>query len=99
VYYYGGKEASQIDKGFGQIIKWDIPMLNGFESTFLKNSSNAKSMSTKFTDAINFDIFRVFGKAESDFVIVNDWSYLSDWFVLISAKLFGHKAWIGKIAS
>jgi hypothetical protein len=81
VYYYGGKEASQIDKGFGQIFKWDIPMLDGYESAFLKNSSNAKSMSTKLTYAINFDIFRVLRKTESDFVIVNDWSYLSDWFV------------------
>lgn len=94
VYYYGGKEASQIDKGFDQEIKWDIPLLDGYKSAFLKNSSNANSMSTKFTDAINFDIFRVLRKAESDIVIVNGWAYLSDWFVLIAAKLFGHKVWM-----
>lgn len=94
MYYYGGKEASQIDKGFGQEIKWDLPLLDGYESAFLKNSSNPKSMSTKFTDAINFDIFRVLRKAESDIVIVNGWAYLSDWFVLVAAKLFGHQVWM-----
>jgi glycosyltransferase involved in cell wall biosynthesis len=94
VYYYGGKEGFQIDKGFGQEIKWDIPLLDGYESAFLKNFSKAKSMSTKFTDAINFDIFRVLRKAESDIVIVNGWAYMSDWFVLIAAKLFGHQVWM-----
>jgi len=94
VYYYGGKEALQIEKGFGQEIKWDIPLLDGYKSSFLKNRSNSKSMSTKFTDAINFDIFRVLRKAESDIVIVNGWAYLSDWFVLIAAKLFGHQVWM-----
>jgi glycosyltransferase involved in cell wall biosynthesis len=94
VYYYGGKEAFQIEKGFGQEIKWDIPLFDGYNSAFLKNSSYAKSMSTKFTNAINFDIFNILKKAESDIVIVNGWAYMSDWFVLIAAKLFGHKVWM-----
>lgn len=94
VYYYGGKVESKFDKGFGQNVKWDIPLLEGYESSFLKNSSSAKSMSTKFTDAINYDVFKVLRKAESDIVIVNGWAYMSDWFVLIAAKLFGHQVWM-----
>lgn len=94
VYYYGGKNATKFDKGFGQNVKWDIPLLEGYESSFLKNSSSSKSMSTKFTDAINFDVFKVLRKAESDIVIVNGWAYMSDWFVLVAAKLFGHKVWM-----
>jgi glycosyltransferase involved in cell wall biosynthesis len=94
VYYYGGKEESKFDKGFGQKVQWDIPLLEGYESAFLKNSSSAKSMSTKFTDAINFDVFKVLRKAESDIVIVNGWAYMSDWFVLVAAKIFGHKVWM-----
>ncbi len=69
-------------------------MLDGYESAFLKNFSKAKSMSTKFTDAINFDIFRVLRKAEFDIVIINGWAYMSDWFVLIASKLFGHQVWM-----
>ena len=94
VYYYGGKVESKFDKGFGQNVKWDIPLLEGYESAFLKNSSSAKAMSTKFTDAINFDVFKVLRKAESDIVIVNGWAYMSDWFVLFAAKIFGHRVWM-----
>mgnify|MGYP000853051249 FL=1 len=94
VYYYGGKEDLKYDKGFGQEVKWDIPLLEGYESAFLKNSSSSKSMSTKFTDAINFDVFKVLRKEESDIVIVNGWAYMSDWFVLVSAKIFGHRVWM-----
>lgn len=94
VYYYGGKEEAKFDKGFGQEVKWDIPLLDGYESSFLKNFSAAKSMSTKFTDAINFDIFKILRKAKSEIVIINGWAYMSDWFVLIAAKIFGHKVWM-----
>jgi glycosyltransferase involved in cell wall biosynthesis len=94
VCYYGGEDACKIDKGFGHKINWDIPLLDGYESIFLKNFSNANSMSTKFTDAINFEIFRLLRKAESDIVIVNGWACMSDWFVLIAANLFGHQVWM-----
>jgi glycosyltransferase involved in cell wall biosynthesis len=94
VYYYSGKNATKFDKGFGQKVQWDIPLLEGYESDFLKNSSSAMSMSTKFTDAINFDVFKVLRKAEPDIVIVNGWAYMSDWFVFLAAKLFGHKVWM-----
>lgn len=94
VFYYGGKETTHLDKGFGQEVKWDIPLLEGYKSAFLKNVSSAKSMSSSFTDAINFDIFKTLRKAKSEIVIINGWAYMSDWFVLIAAKLFGHKVWM-----
>ena len=94
VFYYSGHYLVNEDKGFGQKIKWDIPLLDGYNGAFLKNCSNAKSMSTKFSDAINFDIFGVLMKADSGIVIVNGWAYLSDWFVMIAAKLFGHQVWL-----
>jgi glycosyltransferase involved in cell wall biosynthesis len=97
VYYYGGNETDQtskIDKGFGQEVKWDVPLLEGYGYTFLNNLSPSKSMSTGFFDAVNFDIFGVLKNLKSEIIILNGWSYLSDWFVLIAAKLFGHKVWM-----
>jgi hypothetical protein len=44
VCYYGGKASFQIEKGLVQEIKRDIPLLDGYNSAFLKNSSNAKSL-------------------------------------------------------
>ena len=45
VYYFsdasvtGGK-----DKGFGQEIKWDTPLLEGYDYEFLKNLSGSRSL-------------------------------------------------------
>jgi glycosyltransferase involved in cell wall biosynthesis len=94
VYYYSGKDIAQMDKGFGQEVSWDIPLLEGYESTFLKNSSSAKSMSNRLGDAVNFEIFKVLRNSDSQVIILNGWAYMSDWFILISAKLFGHKVWM-----
>jgi glycosyltransferase involved in cell wall biosynthesis len=94
VYYYGGSSVSNFDVGFNQILSWDIPLLEGYNYTFLNNISNSKSFNTRFFDAINFDVFKIIKKTDTNIVVLNGWAYLSDWFVLISAKLFGKKIWL-----
>ena len=94
VYYYGGECAVNDDKGFGQKIIWDIPLLDGYENEFLKNSSSSKGMNTGFRDAINWSIFKVIRKSDDKVVIVNGWAYLSDWFVFLASKLYGKKVWM-----
>jgi glycosyltransferase involved in cell wall biosynthesis len=94
VFYYGGQSAVNDDKGFGQKVTWDIPLLEGYDHTFLKNSSSSKGMNTRFLDAINWSIFKVFRQSDDKVVIVNGWAYLSDWFVFLAAKLYGKKVWM-----
>jgi glycosyltransferase involved in cell wall biosynthesis len=94
VYYYGGESAVNDDSGFGQKVTWDIPLLDGYDYVFLKNASNSTGMNTRFFDAINWSIFNVLRKSEDKVVIVNGWAYVSDWFVLITAKLYGKKVWM-----
>lgn len=94
VYYYGGECAVNDDKGFGQKVNWDIPLLDGYEHEFLKNSSNSKGMNTGFLDAINWSIFKVLRKSNDKVIIVNGWAYLSDWFLFLAAKLYGKKVWM-----
>ena len=94
VYYYGGQSAVNDDKGFGQKVSWDIPLLDGYEHVFLKNASSSKGMNTRFFDAINWSIFKVLRKSDDKVVIVNGWAYLSDWFVFLAAKLYGKKVWM-----
>jgi glycosyltransferase involved in cell wall biosynthesis len=82
------------DKGFGQKVSWDIPLLDGYNYEFLKNSSGSKGMNTRFFDAINWSIFKVLRQSDDKVVIVNGWAYLSDWFVFLAAKLYGKKVWM-----
>jgi glycosyltransferase involved in cell wall biosynthesis len=94
VYYYGGKSAINDDEGFGQKVMWDISLLDGYEFEFLKNYSNSKVMNTRFVDAINFSIFKELKKNKNEVIVLNGWAYMSDWFVMFAAKLFGHKVWM-----
>ena len=94
VYYYGGQSAVNDDKGFGQKVTWDIPLLDGYNHVFLKNASSSKGMNTRFLDAINWSIFKVLRQSDDKVVIVNGWAYLSDWFVFLAAKLYSKKVWM-----
>jgi glycosyltransferase involved in cell wall biosynthesis len=94
VFYYEGKSHTNIDKGFGFKIEWDIPLLEGYKYSFLKNSSFSKSMNCRFFDAVNFDIIRIFKNFKNEIVVLNSWSYCSDWFVLFLSKLYGNKVWL-----
>lgn len=94
VYYYGGQTAVNDDKGFGQKVTWDIPLLDGYNYEFLKNSSGSKGMNTRFFDAINWSVFKVLRQSDDNVVIVNGWAYVSDWFVFLAAKLYGKKVWM-----
>jgi glycosyltransferase involved in cell wall biosynthesis len=94
VYYYGGESVLNEDVGFGQKISWDIPLLDGYQNVFLKNSSRSNGMNTRFFDAVNWSIFNIIRKSKEEVIILNGWAYLSDWFVLLAAKLFGKKVWM-----
>ena len=82
------------DKGFGQKVTWDIPLLDGYDHVFLRNASSSKGMNTRFLDAINWSIFKVLRQSDDKVVIVNGWAYLSDWLVFLAAKLYGKKVWM-----
>lgn len=94
VYYYGGQSAVNDDKGFGQKVTWDIPLLDGYDPVFLKNASSSKGMNTRFLDAVNWSIFKLLRQSGDKIVIVNGWAYLSDWFVFLAAKIYGKKVWM-----
>lgn len=94
VYYYGCESAENEDKGFGQKVTWDIPLLDGYDYKFLKKSTRSTGMNARFFDAINWSIFKVIRRSDDNIVIVNGWAYLSDWFVILAAKLCGKKVWM-----
>lgn len=82
------------DKGFGKIIKWDTPLLEGYRHQFIKNYSWRKSLSNHLFDLINPGVFSHLTRDNAKIVIVNGWSYLSILFVIIFAKILKKQVWL-----
>ena len=51
-------------------------------------------MHSRFRDAFNPRIIKTIFKSDADVIIVNGWSYASDWLVILAAKLAGKKLWL-----
>ena len=95
VYYFSDASIKGFtDKGFGQKIKWDVPLLEGYDSTFIKNYSFSNSLSNKFLDLINPGIIKYLFKDKSKIIVLNGWSYFSDLLTIITAKFLRKKVWI-----
>ncbi|HET7116172.1 MAG TPA: glycosyltransferase family 4 protein [Hanamia sp.] len=95
VYYFSDASIrGNMDVGFNQKVKWDIPLLEGYSYTFLKNISKRESLSNRMWDVINPSVIRTLYKSKSKIVIINGWSYFSNLLIILFAKLFGKKVWL-----
>ncbi|HDH31533.1 MAG TPA: glycosyltransferase family 1 protein [Candidatus Wolfebacteria bacterium] len=72
VYFYRdiGIKGAQFDSEFGKKIRWDIPLLEGYNYIFLKNS---------------FDVIGKLKKQDYDAILVHGWNYFSSWLAFIAA--------------
>lgn len=94
VYFSDASIKGQVDKGFGKEIKWDIPLLEGYSYSFLKNYGRNKSLSNRFWDVFNPGLIKTLWQTKHKIIAVNGWSYSSNWLVFIFAKLFGMQVWL-----
>jgi glycosyltransferase involved in cell wall biosynthesis len=76
------------DEGFGQELKWDIPLLDGYRSEFLPNVS-PKPNSSKFWGLINPAIVRRVRNGSFDAVLIQGWARFTDWLCLCTAFISG----------
>lgn len=72
------------DKEFGKEIKWDIPLLDGYDSEFLQNISPIPDLST-FFGLINPGIITKLRREKYDAVLVHGWAVLTNLFISISS--------------
>jgi glycosyltransferase involved in cell wall biosynthesis len=94
VYYCSDHGVSQkIDKEFGRIVTWDIPLLEGYEYEFIYNASANPSV-TSFWGLINFGIFKKLHQDKPDILIVHGWGYFTHWLAITVAKLLGIRVWL-----
>jgi glycosyltransferase involved in cell wall biosynthesis len=82
--------SGSLDRQFGVNVKWDIPLLDNYKYTFLKNNSFNPSIYNGFWGLINFDILSHLRKKEKSLIIVNGWNNVTFLMSIVFGKLFGH---------
>lgn len=95
VYYFSDASIrGNEDVGFNQKVKWDIPLLEGYNYSFLKNISGRKSLSNRFWDVVNPSLVHTILKRKPSIVIVNGWSYFSNLLTIYTATILGKEVWL-----
>lgn len=79
------------DKEFGVSVKWDTPLLDGYDYLFLKNHSIKPSLFNGFFGLLNLGVLKMLLKQPSSIVIVHGWGFATHLITLIFAKFLGHK--------
>lgn len=83
IFYCYQPPAEQQGTGFGVPFSWDIPLLDGYSYSFLKNI--ARKPSTSHFSGLNTpEIGRVLATGEFDVVLVNGWHFRSAWQAMIA---------------
>ena len=80
-----GVTVSKFDPGFGRNIKWDIPLLEGYEYEFLENESRFPG-SDRFNGIINPQLVSRIKEWKADAILVFGWNFRSHLKALIYFK-------------
>jgi glycosyltransferase involved in cell wall biosynthesis len=78
-----------LDREFGVKVKWDIPVLEGYCSVFLKNYAPKPGI-YGFAGLLNLGLIPYLFKAPKSVFVVHGWGYLINLVALIAGKLAGH---------
>jgi glycosyltransferase involved in cell wall biosynthesis len=76
------------DEGFGQELKWDVPLLDGYRSEFLPNV-NPKPNLSRFWGLINPAIIQRLRNGDFDAVWIHGWAHVTDWLAMLTAFASG----------
>ena len=80
-YTWENSQNKVYDKKFGKEIKWDIPLLNGYEYTFVKNTAK-KQGSHGYNGIINPTLNNEIENWKADAILVYGWKFHSHYRVL-----------------
>lgn len=79
----------QLDRQFNVEMTWDIPLLEGYPYTFLKNYARHPSI-YNFWGLQNWGIIRRLRKAPKSIVVINGWQFFLYLAAIVAGKFFGH---------
>jgi glycosyltransferase involved in cell wall biosynthesis len=74
VFHTWERGAEQFDAGFGKAFSWDIPLLEGYDHTFVSNNGNTGK---GFRDVRNPGLIKELTNWKPDAILVYGWNYLS----------------------
>lgn len=72
----GAAGEAAYDAGFGQDVEWDIPLLEGYDYTFVENTSNDPG-THHFRGLVNPDLVPEIEAWQSDAVLIFGWNFQS----------------------
>lgn len=75
-YTWGEKAIEKFDPGFGKAVNWDIPLLDGYDYEWIKNTSTDPG-SHHFRGIINPDLVNKIEAWQADAVLIYGWAYHS----------------------
>jgi len=81
----------KMDRGFGKAVKWDIPLIEGYHSVFLRNRSWKPSIHKGFFGIINPAVISFLYRQPKSVVVIHGWAYLTNILAIVFGSLFGHK--------
>jgi glycosyltransferase involved in cell wall biosynthesis len=88
-----------VDKDFGVEVKWDIPLLDGYEWIKVRNRALRPSLG-QFFGLVNTGLWRMIRKGNYDAVVMyTGYRYASFWIALTAAKWSGTKIIYGTDAT
>lgn len=93
-YYSDVSLQNNKDVGFGTNIKWDVPLLEGYKSSVLNNWRKTRPMNNQFWDVFNPAVIKKLWNTQHKVVVVNGWTYSSNWLVFLFGRLFGKEIWL-----
>ncbi|MEM9884486.1 MAG: glycosyltransferase family 4 protein [Bacteroidota bacterium] len=79
------------DEEFNQTVQWDIPLLQGYTSIFLKNYKRNGGISKGFFGLMNWGILKVLRQQPKSYIIVHGWGYLTQLLTLVVGRTYGHR--------
>ena len=89
--YYCSREGHEAfrDEGFGMSVKWDISLLEGYKSIFLRNYNPFGGINHGFAGLVNIGLTRALVKGQYDLLLVHGWNYFSSWAAFVTAIFRG----------
>ncbi len=81
--------SAEKDREFNAVVKWDIPILGGYRSVFLKNQALRPTIYHPM-GLLNFGILAFLFKAPKSIFVVHGWGYATHLLALLAGRLAGH---------
>src|SRR5579871_4113676 len=88
VYYCHHAAGAEQGAGFGVAFDWDVPLLDGYRYTFLRNIAATPSLGS-FNGLNTPEIAEIIACGAADAVLINGWHYRSAWQAMRACRRHG----------